>query len=222
MEKVPFEQIGSIDIDAQNCFTWVCPNELPVNGGEEIVDELNANKALAKYRVASKEAHSPEAQYEATNEFPQFSKIINSPNMDIRWNRHGVPGTVGFNLINGLPDIGNGGYDLVVYKGVELNMHPYGACYHDFAEKVSTRVIEFFQAKKVELIIAGGLATDYCVKKTVLQLLKAGLRVVVNLAACRGIDQKTTADAIEEMKQAGAIIMNNAAEIKAAFVLSEE
>ena len=48
------------------------------------------------------------------------------------------------------------------------------------------------------------MATDYCVKTSVLQLLKAGFEVIVNLAACRGLMVDSTDEAIATMKHAGA------------------
>jgi nicotinamidase/pyrazinamidase len=55
----------------------------------------------------------------------------------------------------------------------------------------------------ITTLIVGGLATDYCVKTTVLQLLRAGFRVIVNLAACRGISPDTTREALAAMRRAG-------------------
>ncbi len=47
------------------------------------------------------------------------------------------------------------------------------------------------------------LATDYCVKTTVLQLLKGGnWQVIVNEAACRGIAPDTIETAWQEMSSA--------------------
>jgi nicotinamidase/pyrazinamidase len=82
-------------------------------------------------------------------------------------------------------------------------MHPYGACFHDLEEKMSTGVIEFLKSRGIENIIAGGLATDYCVKNTAIQLRKAGFNVIVNLEACRGIADDTILSAIDEMKKSG-------------------
>ena len=82
-------------------------------------------------------------------------------------------------------------------------MHPYGSCYHDLAEKVSTGVIEYLRCHEVKTVIVGGLATDYCVKITALQLCRAGFTVLLNRAACRGVAADTTEAAIQEMARAG-------------------
>lgn len=210
MIKITTQQIASFDIDAQNTFTPVCPNELPVPDGTSIVAELNAQASFAQYRLGSKDAHPANALWVANSEHPVLSPI-QADNMDVYWPVHAVPGSLGFELIAGLPKVVE--YDFFVWKGVEPNLHPYGACYHDFAERMSTGVIEYLQAKQVQWVIAGGLATDYCVKATVLQLLKAGFKVIVNLGASRGITPQTTTEAISQMQSKGAIIIKSAADL---------
>ena len=144
--------IVSIDVDAQKTFTPLCPKELPVNEGHLIVEELNAQAALADLRVMTKDAHE---------------------------------------------------------------LHPYGACFHDIEEKLSTGLIEWLRCQNTDTVIVGGLATDYCVKTTVLQLLKGGnWQVIVNEAACRGIAPDTIETAWQEMRSAGVMILKNAEEIK--------
>jgi len=66
----------------------------------------------------------------------------------------------------------------------------------------------------VTVVIVGGLAFDYCVAKTVLQLKDAGFRVIVNLAAVRGIAEKSVEQAMTDMKQAGAEFAQNADDVK--------
>lgn len=198
--------IASFDIDAQKGFTPLCPAELPVPDGDLIGPELNKNATFAKYRIGSKDAHNENAVWVATSEKPQFSKV-GLPNVDIRWNSHCNVGTRGFELLDDLPDPLD--YDFFIWKGIENNTHPYGACYHDLANKRSTGVIEFLHSKKIEVIIAGGLATDYCVYTTVVQLVEAGFTVVLNLAACCGIAEDTIKTALEKMKEMGVIIVDD-------------
>lgn len=202
---------ASFDVDAQYTFTPECPDELPVEGGTEIVDELNLQAHFAVARIGSKDAHSPKAVWVAKEEQPMFAPV-EGENVDIAWNQHAVPGTKGFELIDGLPKPAS--YDYFVWKGVELDMHPYGACYHDLADTMSTGVIEFLKQKGIENVIVGGLATDYCVKTTALQLVKAGFQVIINLAACRGIAKETVDSAISEMQAAGVVVVDAARQLK--------
>ena len=125
---------------------------------------------------------------------------------------HAVPGTKGFELIDGLPKPSD--YDFFVWKGIELDMHPYGACYHDLGNTMSTGAIEFLKCQGVKTVIVGGLATEYCLKTTAFQLKDAGFSVIVNLAACRGIDPANVKLAINEMQQSGMTIVNSASDIE--------
>ena len=193
--------IASLDIDAQKGFTPLCPNELPVAGGADIVAALNAQAALASLRIGSKDAHPANAAWVVTTPAAMLQPL-DLPNADLTWPTHCVPGTPGFELLDGLPAPID--YDFFVWKGVEPDLHPYGACYHDLAERRSTGLIEFLQARGVSTVLVGGLATDYCVKTSVLQLRRAGFRVIVHLDACRGIAPETVAQARTRMTEAGA------------------
>lgn len=205
------EYVASFDVDAQKTFTPLCPDELPAPGGTEIVDELNLQAHYAQYRLGSKEGHSPDAIWVADDEHPPLSPI-EGENVDVRWAVHAVPGTLGFESLDGLPKITD--YDFFVWKGVELDMHAFGSCYHDFAEKMSTGVIEFLHHRKITTVIVGGLVTDYCVKHTALQLSKAGFKVVVNLGACAGHADDTVQTALKEMRQVGIVMVDSAEQLK--------
>lgn len=203
--------IVALDIDAQKTFTPLCPNELPVKEGDQIVDELNAQAALADFRVMSKDAHSLHADWLCSDPKDMYQPT-GLPNADITWVAHAIVGTKGFELLDGLPESTE--YDYCVWKGVDPALHPYGACYHDLAEQLSTGLIEWLKAKGAKTLIVGGLATDYCVKTTVVQLLKGGdWQVLVNRAACRGIAPETIEKAWQEMKDHGALIFDNAQSI---------
>ena len=135
--------IASLDIDAQKGFTPLCPNELPVAGGDTIVAALNAQAALATLRTGSKDAHPANAPWVVTEPGAMLQPLALA-NADLTWPAHCVPGTPGFELLDGLPAPID--YDFFVWKGVEPDLHPYGACYHDLAERRSTGLIEFLQA----------------------------------------------------------------------------
>lgn len=206
------DRTASLDVDAQKGFTPLCPGELPVPEGDAIAGELNAQAARAGFRLGSKDAHCRAAMHIATTEKPQYSPV-GAPNTDIRWNAHCIMGTSGAELLPGLPHWLD--YDYFVFKGIEPDAHPYGCCYHDLGDTRSTGLIEWLRQNGVDTVVVGGLATDFCVKTTVLQLRKAGIAVIVNLAACRGIGiprdgGKTSIDeALAEMGAAGALFVRD-------------
>lgn len=80
LTKLPAQnKIAAFDIDAQNTFTPVCPDELPVAEGDQIVEELNAQAALASLRIGSRDAHSPQAVWIAGNGHPVLSPVSGYP-----------------------------------------------------------------------------------------------------------------------------------------------
>jgi len=214
MELPPIDKIASFDVDAQRTFTPLCPDELPVEGGDEIGPELNRQAELASWRLGSKDAHSPKAVWVTDDRNEIGQPGVAGDNVEEHWPVHAVPGTDGFELVPGLPRPAE--YDFFVWKGVELDMHPYGACYHDIAERMSTGVIEWLKAREVSHMLVGGLATDFCVKATALQLQAAGLQVLLNLAACRGITEESTEQALTEMRAAGIQTFDGSTELKPA------
>jgi nicotinamidase/pyrazinamidase len=191
---------ASFDVDAQKSFTPLCPDELPVAEGDRIGGELNFMASLASLRIGSKDAHSPQAPW-VVAEPGQMLQPTGLEHADLTWVSHCVPGTEGFKLLDELPAPHD--YDYFVWKGVEPELHPYGACYHDLRGKLSTGVIEYLASRGVQRVIVGGLALDFCVKTTALQLAAAGLQVIVHLPACRAISAAGAAQAIEDMQQAG-------------------
>jgi len=211
MIRIDKSVTASFDVDAQKGFTPLCPNELPVPGGDEIVDELNAQAANARLRIGSKDAHNPNAVWVATKDNPQFSEV-GLPNSDIRWASHCNVGTKGFELLDGLPAPID--YDFFVYKGLENDVHPYGAIFHDLAETKSTGVIEYLKQNGIKQVIIAGLATDYCVFTTVKQLKEAGFTVIVNLGGCRGIAEETVNHALNNFAGMGAAVINSAQELE--------
>ena len=192
--------IASFDVDAQNGFTANAPQELPVPGGHLIAPALNTMAQRAMLRLGSKDAHPANAAW-VVAEAAQMLQPLALANADLTWVSHCVPGTPGFELLDGLPAPLD--YDYFVWKGVEPDLHPYGACYHDLAEKRSTGVIEFLRQNGVDLVLVGGLALDYCVRTTALQLRRAGFEVIVYLPACRAIASETAEAACIAMGEQG-------------------
>jgi nicotinamidase/pyrazinamidase len=80
-------------------------------------------------------------------------------------------------------------------------------CYSAFDE---TDLVSQLREQGVEEVVVGGLATDYCVKNTVLDALKHGFKVKLLENATRAVDlQPGDGDrAIEEMRAAGAEIVS--------------
>ena len=152
-------------------------------GGDAIGAALNQLASRARC-AGQQDAHSPKAAW-VVESAEQMPRPLAYPDADLTWVSHCVPGTPGFELLDELPRPID--YDFFVWKGVEPDLHPYGACYHDLAERRSTGVIEYLRQNGVSHVLVGGLALDYCVKNTALQLRRAGFEVLLYLPACRAI-----------------------------------
>jgi nicotinamidase/pyrazinamidase len=61
----------------------------------------------------------------------------------------------------------------------------------------------------IKKLIIYGLATDYCVKHTVLDAAELGYPVELLEKLCRGISPETTASALEEMEGKGVVIIRD-------------
>jgi nicotinamidase/pyrazinamidase len=88
-------------------------------------------------------------------------------------------------------------------------------CYSAFDE---TDLAERLQRENVDEVVVGGLATDYCVKSTVVDAIKNGFKATAVVNAMRAVElQPGDGDrAVEEMRNAGARIVTTAAAAKSA------
>ena len=167
-------------VDAQVDF---CPGgKLAIPHGDEIIPVVNRHIRTATTVVASRDWHKP--------------------GVDYGWPEHCVQGTSGAQYH---PGLNVDGITFEVLKGDGL-LHPYGAFYADNERGVLLPTHAYLQGQGVHKLKVCGLATDYCVKTTVLDALHLSYLVVVLVDACRGLELATTQAALAEMKAAGAVL----------------
>lgn len=179
-------------VDVQNDF---CPGgSLAVPDGDKVVPLLNRYidrfAALKGLIFASRDWHPA-----VTKHFKAYGGV---------WPPHCVQGTKGaeFHADLRLP-----GDAVVVSKGMDPDADAY-SCFQ--AEDLNGMPFAAALGEgSVQRLFVGGLATDYCVKATVLDALKEGFRVVVLEDAIRAVDVNPGdgAKAVEEMKAAGATLV---------------
>lgn len=183
MDTTPDDAL--IVVDVQNDF---CPGgALPVPGGDAVVETINRLLPLFKHVVFSRDWHP--ADHCSFSAAPEF--------MDGSWPPHCVQNTPGAALHPGLR-VPPGA--LIVDKGFSADHEAYSA----FQE---TGLAEALRKRRVKRVHVTGLATDYCVKSTVFDAIREGFSAVLILDGCRGIAQSSEHEAIEEMKEAGAVIL---------------
>ena len=98
----------------------------------------------------------------------------------------------------------------VFRKGSDPEIDSYSA-FFDNARRRSTGLADFLRASGVDRVDVMGLATDYCVKFSVLDALSLGFKTRVIEDGCRGVDLQAgdVERAFEAMKDAGAEIVSS-------------
>jgi nicotinamidase/pyrazinamidase len=182
-----------IVVDVQNDF---CPGgALPVPEGDRVVPVLNEYirkmQSAGGLVLASRDWHPAK-----TSHFKEYGGL---------WPPHCIQGTRGaaFHPDLRLPQ------DVPTVSLVSKGMEPEQADAYSAFQAVTPAGIPLADALRrqgVTHVYVGGLATDYCVKATVLDALQAGFAVTLLLDASRGVNVRPhdSEEAIEAMVRAGA------------------
>lgn len=185
---------GLLVVDVQNDF---CPGgALPAPDGGRILSALNRHLAAARALgipvYASRDWHPP-----ITGHFKAYGG---------EWPPHCVQGTTGAQFHPGLMlpvDV------VVISKGDNPDRPGYSA--FEGRTPQGNTLLGDLQDHQIDSLYVAGIATEYCVKATVMDALAAGLRVTVLPDAVAAIDTHPgDADrALEEMSKAGAVIAHD-------------
>ena len=117
----------------------------------------------------------------------------------VLWPPHCVQGTKNARIL-----VDNNLFLAVVQKGRDKRYDSYSAFQDDGGHKTEMETI--LRRNEIEQIVLYGIATDYCVKATALDAIRAGLGVIVIQELCRGVASDTSQEALKEMEKAGAVI----------------
>ncbi len=98
----------------------------------------------------------------------------------------------------------------IVYKGNDPEVDSYSG-FFDNNKVHKTKLDEILKENNIDTLYILGLATDYCVKFTVLDALSLGYKVYLVSDGCKGvnINPDDSEKAVEEMKNAGAVIIKS-------------
>src|SRR5215218_4237738 len=178
-------------VDFQNDFTP--GGALPVPDGDRIAESLNRLLDDLDLVLATRDWHPPDhASFEGAEVDASRWRGNDPPAI---WPVHCVQGTPGAELH---PALERAKVDLVIDKGQDPNSQGYSG-FQD------TELADVLRDRGVDRLYVGELATDYCVKHTVLDARSLGFDVIVIEDAIGGVDVKPgdSERAIEEMKEAG-------------------
>ena len=176
-------------VDVQNCF--LPGGSLGVKDGDQVVPVLNRLIPRFPLVIFSRDWHPADHCSFATP--PAFT--------DKSWPEHCVQHTPGAEFH---PDLLIPPLHVVVSKGRDKNLEAYSAFDR-------TGLADLLRRLAVRRVFIGGLATDYCVRFSALDALKAGFAAVVVTDACRGVNLPPgSADAaLTELAAAGATLVRS-------------
>ena len=192
MTKTGTSALLVVDIQKDFC----AGGALAAPGGDEIIPAVNRHIADARSRdmpvYATRDWHPP-----ATSHFKEYGGV---------WPPHCVQGTQGAQFHRNLklpPDA------IVVNKGDDPERHGYSA--FEGHTSVGKALLDDLRDRHITRVYLTGIATDYCVRESALDALKAGLEVRVVADAIAGIDARPgdAQRALDEISAAGAQIVDD-------------
>jgi len=174
-------------VDVQNDF---CPGgSLAVANGDEVIAPLN--KLIKEFLDRGEPVFKSRDWHPATaKHFAAYGGI---------WPIHCVQNTPGAQFH---ADLSDDPRITIISKGIDESADGYSAF-------DGTNLAQILRDQEVEEVWVGGLATDYCVKHTVLDALHEGFAVKALADAMRAVNVKPNdgAEAVAEMRSAGAEIV---------------
>lgn len=188
-------------IDVQNDF---CPGgALEVPRGDEVVPVINHLSTKFDTVIQTQDWH-PEghSSFASSHDGKEPFDTIEMPyGQQTLWPDHCVQGSKGADFHR---DLETDKTQLIVRKGFRKEIDSYSAFYEN-DNSTSTGLSGYLRERNIDTLYVVGLATDFCVKWSVLDGLKENFEVYVIEDAVRGIDiEDSVEQAWDEMKEAGA------------------
>ncbi|MEJ5359673.1 MAG: isochorismatase family protein [Desulfobacterales bacterium] len=194
---------GGIVVDLQGDFTEVKQGALAVAGTDEAyLESVRAacrrlfERGVALY--ATQDWH-PADHISFFSNHPgkkPFEAVTIEGREQVLWPPHCVQGTANAEIL-----LDPGLWRAVVKKGMDRRFDSYSGFRDDGGAE--TGLERLLKQDGIGHLLVFGLATDYCVKATALDAVRAGFRVTLVESLCRGVAPETSAAAIAEMKKAG-------------------
>ncbi len=181
-------------VDVQSDF---CPGgALAVPAGDGVIPTLNRVIEQAHTRgwavYASRDWHPPDSGH-----FAAFGG---------RWPVHCVAGSPGAAFA---PDLRLPADALVISKGRSRVDDGYSA--FEGTTDSGRLLVDDLKGRRIARLYVGGLATDYCVRASVLDACRAGIDVAVLTDAIAGLDPDGARRALRDMQAAGARLTSSSA-----------
>ena len=194
-------------VDIQNDF--LPGGSLAVKDGDLIIPVVKKLMKLPFDKIlATRDWHPDDhGSFAVTHALPEGSLIELDGISQILWPKHCVQNTAGANFHK---ELDQKSIDAVFSKGVDPIIDSYST-FFDNEKRRSTGLEDYLRKNQIHTLYILGLATDYCVKFSVIDACHLNFNVYVVVDGCRGIDLLAgdSEKAFSEMQQAGAQLVDS-------------
>lgn len=188
-------------VDVQNDF---CPGgTLEVPSGDEVVPVINELSQTFDVVLQTQDWHpAGHSSFASSHKGKEPFESIEMPyGEQVLWPDHCVQGSEGAEFH---PDLETDRSQLIIRKGFRKEIDSYSAFYEN-DNTTPTGLAGYLRDRGIDHLYVAGLATDFCVKWSVLDGLEEGFSVTVIEDAVKGIDMDGSVDkAWDEMHISGA------------------
>ncbi len=202
-------KIGVIVVDIQGDFTKFKNGSLAVEGTDEAylkaVEENTKKLKASGYPIYATQDWHPKnhASFFTNHPGKKAFDVIKLHGKDqVLWPPHCVQNTPGAEIL-----LDKKLFNAVIKKGMDPQYDSYSGFQDDGGKK--TEMDKILKKDKIKKVIVYGIATDYCVRATVLDAVAAGYQVVMIKNLSRGVAPDTSQKALEEMKAKGVLILDD-------------
>ncbi len=193
-----------IVVDVQNDF---CPGgSLPVAGGARIIPVINRLTRSGHFPMvlASQDWHPKgHCSFAETHGLPAFTELKTPHGPQILWPVHCVQGTAGAEFHPGLD---TRPFQNIIRKGLRQECDSYSVFLEN--DRVTfTGAFDLIQADAEVYLV--GIATDYCVLHSALDVARTGKKVFVITDACAAVSQPGADRAFLQMRAQGVELIDS-------------
>jgi nicotinamidase/pyrazinamidase len=200
---------GAIVTDIQGCFTTWKNGSLAVPGSDEAyVRSVTAATRLLKaegfFLVATQDWH-PSDHVSFAQSHPgkePFDTIEINGRTQVLWPPHCVQETEDARLL-----LDESLFATIIKKAQNPRFDSYSAVRDDSGAETGLEAT--LRDNGILSVVIYGIATDYCVKATAIDLVRSGFSVVVVENLCRGVSSETSAQALKQMQEEGVKVVKD-------------
>lgn len=189
-------------IDVQ--YDFLPGGALAVHEGDQIIPVINDLQKKFDFIVATQDWHpANHGSFADNHQGKSPGDFVQLGNVDqVLWPVHCVQGSPGADFHS---DLDQTKWKRIIQKGTNPHVDSYSG-FFDNDRRENTGLSQYLKENGVEEVVVTGLATDYCVKFTVLDAIKEGFEATVVTDATKAVNL-SPGDfdaAIKEMVKSGA------------------